>query len=286
MRKTGNFFKSLSPFLVLIALQVALTLVVLTVHTVLSLSESGFSTDTLLQILLTSSTDKTVSQVTNVSYGVCALFIFGIWYQKVFVKPFRKRRKNYPTGFSFHTIVALICLAFGLQYVCSLVVDVTAFFRPVWLEQYNTIMETAGYGDVSVILAIYSVLLAPIAEELVFRGLIFRYSRHALPFWAANIWQAFLFGVVHLNFIQGIYAFTLGLFMGWICRRGHGIKYTIVFHIIFNILGTFYSGLFSLTTALSYPVFIGIGIALTIFGIWLFYTDFQMEPEGSGGMAG
>ena len=279
MKKTGNFFKSIVPLLIVIVLQLAITLSMMIVYAIKTMNESGGDLGNLMSSLTTISSDQNFLQSVSFLYGIVALFLFGIWYRKVFVKPFQKRRRNYPTGFSFHTIASIIFLAVGLQYITTLVVNIIALLRPECMVQYSSLMETAGYDDASAILIIYSVILAPIAEEIIFRGLIFRYARHAIPFWAANIWQALLFGVFHMNLVQGVYAFTIGLFLGWVCHRGRGIKYSIPIHIIFNILGCFYSELISFTTAISFPVFIGLGIALTIFGMWLFYTDFQMEPE-------
>ena len=279
MNKPGYFFKSIIPFLIAIILTLVAAIPVTILYIVQTLHSSSGNMDTFFQTLMALTTDAAFSQAVNVVYGILGLIIFGCWYRKVFVLPFQNKRKKYPTGFSFHTIAALIILAFGLHYICTLVVDILGRIHPAWITAYNQTMTNAGYGNLSILLAVYAVLIAPIVEELLFRGLIFRYSRYALPFWAANIWQALLFGILHMNIVQGVYAFTVGLFLGWICKRGRGIKYSIVLHIIFNILGTFYSGFFSGTTALSYPIFIGIGIALAIFGLWLFYTDFLMEPE-------
>lgn len=278
MKKNGNFLRSLIPFLFIIAIQVAVTVVLFLIRALASMSGSGFSMESLLNSVGSISTPE-FSQNVNLIYGAVGLILFGSWYFLVFVKPFQKRERNYPSGFSFHTVMALICLAVGMQYVCTLVVDLTGFINAGWVSRYNELMESAGYGSITPLLLLYTVLLAPFVEELAFRGLVFRYARHALPFWAANLWQALLFGIVHMNIIQGVYAFTMGLFLGWICHRGRGIKYSILLHIIFNLFGSLYSGLFSFTTALSYPAFIGLGIALTLFGIWLFYTDFLTEPE-------
>lgn len=279
MNKPGYFFKSIIPFLIAVILTLVAAIPVTVIYVIRTLHSTSGNMDSFFQTLLTLTTDASFSQALNVIYGILGLLVFGCWYRKVFVLPFQNKPKKYPSGFSFHTIAALIILAFGLQYICSLVVDLTGAIHPAWISSYNQMMTEAGYENVSILLALYSVLIAPIVEELLFRGLVFRYSRYALPFWAANVWQAFLFGLIHMNVVQGVYAFTMGLFLGWVCRRGRGIKYSIVLHIIFNILGTFYSGFFSGTTALSYPIFISIGIVLAVFGLWLFYTDFLVEPE-------
>ena len=67
----------------------------------------------------------------------------------------------------------------------------------------------------------------------------------------------------------------MGPFLGWVCRRGHGIRYSIPVHIVFNIIGCFFSGLISISLMFSYVGFAVFGVVLTIFALWLFYTDFQ-----------
>ena len=100
-------------------------------------------------------------------------------------------------------------------------------------------METAGLdSDIGLFMFIYAVILGPVCEELVFRGVTMRLVRRALPFWAANLMQAVLFGIFHMNWIQGIYAFVLGLVLGWICEKGGSIYFSMFFHILFNFWGT------------------------------------------------
>ncbi|MCD8046733.1 MAG: CPBP family intramembrane metalloprotease [Clostridiales bacterium] len=280
MKKIGCFFKSIVPCLILILLRVVVLIPMEVVYALRNIGDTGFNVSGIVSLIGSSASDASFSQTVNLIYGCLSLLVFGIWYHRVFVRPFRGRRaENHPRGFSFHTIMAILLLAIGMQYVTTLVVGVTAALRPDWLTAYNTLMESAGYSDVTLILAVYTVILAPLSEELVFRGLIFRYARHALPFWLANIWQALLFGLIHGNFIQGIYAFVLGLFLGFVCHRGRGIKYSIPVHILFNIIGVWYSDLIELTTSFNYAVAMGAGLALTIFAVWLFYTDFTVKAS-------
>ena len=92
--------------------------------------------------------------------------------------------------------------------------------------------------EISIFMLIYSVCLAPFSEELIFRGVTMRIARRAFPFWFANILQAFLFGVFHMNMLQGCYAFALGLILGYICEKGGSIYYAIFFHLLYNLWGT------------------------------------------------
>ena len=101
------------------------------------------------------------------------------------------------------------------------------------------LLESAGLsGDIPLLMMIYSVCLAPIGEELVFRGVTLRIARRTFPFWIANIIQALLFGIFHMNPIQGCYTFILGLILGYICEKGGTIYHVILFHFLFNLWGT------------------------------------------------
>lgn len=96
-----------------------------------------------------------------------------------------------------------------------------------------------GLDEPSLILVLYSVLIGPVCEELIFRGLTLKYAKRAMPFWVANFLQALLFGVFHMNMIQGVYAFVVGIVLGFICEKSRSIYPSMLFHILFNIWGTF-----------------------------------------------
>ena len=78
-------------------------------------------------------------------------------------------------------------------------------------------------------------LLAPLAEELVFRGAILR----ALLRWHKNAWvgiavSAVLFAMIHMNPAQMPHAFLAGLLLGWMYYRTDSIIPGVVFHWVNN----------------------------------------------------
>ena len=78
-------------------------------------------------------------------------------------------------------------------------------------------------------------LLAPLAEELVFRGAILR----ALLRWHKNAWvgiaiSAVLFAIIHMNPAQMPHAFFVGLLLGWMYYRTDSIVPGVVFHWVNN----------------------------------------------------
>lgn len=75
-------------------------------------------------------------------------------------------------------------------------------------------------------------LLAPLAEEIVFRGAILRSLLHAgrLPVWGAIAVSAVLFGLVHLNPAQMPHAFVTGMLLGWMYWRTGSILPGVAYH--------------------------------------------------------
>ena len=216
MKRFRYFIKSLFPVVMVFILQIVAAIPTMLFFLFRASGDAKPALNELLASLSGLTSDMEYLQTLNLVYAILALLVFGTWYYKIFVKPFRHRRKKHPSGYSFHTITSMFFLGIGLQYVTTMLTDAIGVLRPDLITAYHAQMSSQGYDDLSLLLLVYSVILAPVIEETVFRGLVFRYARHAMPFWFANILQAALFGFVHMNLVQGIYAFAMGLFLGWV----------------------------------------------------------------------
>lgn len=79
--------------------------------------------------------------------------------------------------------------------------------------------------------------VAPIVEEIVFRGAILRTMCRAFnkkyKWWAIAI-SAALFAIAHGNLAQGGHAMILGIMLGWIYIKADSILPGIIFHWINN----------------------------------------------------
>ena len=172
----------------------------------------------------------------SVVFSVTSIVIFGIWYYKSCGGNYLPsvRRTFHPLQF-----LGIVFLVPGTQFFSSIIIAIVSVVFPSWLQAYEKLLENAGIGnEISIIMMIYSVCLAPISEEMIFRGVTMRIARRSFPFWVANLIQAVLFGIFHMNILQGIYAAVLGLFLGYVCEKGGSIYLAIVFHFLFNLWGT------------------------------------------------
>ena len=78
-----------------------------------------------------------------------------------------------------------------------------------------------------------SLLVLPLAEELVFRGALLRLLR-PLGEHPANLCQAVLFAVLHGTLTEKCYALGMGLIFGWAAEQTDSPAPGVVLHILNN----------------------------------------------------
>lgn len=238
MKKLKTLLFSVVPFLAGLGIQTAAVYYLLLIAAIFlfgvapAVQGTTYTVDDLLEL----TTNMDFNTLISITFSVCCITFFAIWYYKSCGGNFKVNVKK---EFHVYEIIGIIFLIPGTQFMSSIITGIISMIFPSWLEDYMALIESAGLtGEVPVLMMIYSVCLAPISEELIFRGVTYRIARRAFPFWIANIIQALLFGVFHMNMLQGCYTFVLGLFMGYICEKGGTLYHAIFFHFLFNLWGT------------------------------------------------
>ncbi|MBQ8834057.1 MAG: CPBP family intramembrane metalloprotease [Oscillospiraceae bacterium] len=128
----------------------------------------------------------------------------------------------------------VLCLCVGSQLVNSLWVMVLEMLLNLFgLSAVGILEQVSGQTD-SFSMFLYASLMAPIAEELIFRGFALRTLR---PFGKkfAIFGSAFLFGIFHGNLIQAPYAFLIGLVLGYVTVE-YSIGWAIALHMFNNLV--------------------------------------------------
>ena len=109
---------------------------------------------------------------------------------------------------------------------------------PPWFnEMFNRIFE-GDYGWIGAFMKV--AVIAPVVEELIFRGLILQGFRKNYNAFVAVFMSALLFALFHLNPWQFPATFILGLLLGWLVVRTNSIVLSIIGHSINNTLVLFY----------------------------------------------
>ena len=103
------------------------------------------------------------------------------------------------------------------------------------LGSYQTV-ENELFGASWILVVIRAVIVTPVVEELVFRGLVFRRMKEYTSFWPAAIVSSVLFGLYHMNLIQGIYAFLFGIIICLLYDRYGHLAAAVLVHFGANLL--------------------------------------------------
>lgn len=123
-------------------------------------------------------------------------------------------------GFSASYVANNFMLMSGLQQMVEGYEELVAL-----MFKGNLVVELLGLG-----------IVIPIAEELVFRQLMYGRMKEFMDFRVAAVSASLCFGAAHGNMVQAIFSFCLSLLMIYLYERFHTIWAPILFHMVSNIL--------------------------------------------------
>ena len=211
-------------------------------------------------------TNPTALAIASVVYAVICTVWFGIWYYRLKYNMPREesigpavvkdtahevmdKQRGLFEGYSWTIIPGMLLLAAGGQMVANYLVEFVGSLVPSWYEFYEELMKSIGLddtGNIGVAVVLYSIIIGPICEELTFRGVSYTYARRSAGFWAANITTSLLFGLFHMNPLQGTMAVMVGLVFGAVYEKSRNIFVTMGLHMMFNAAGVLAAPLISM----------------------------------------
>lgn len=238
----GYFFLALLPCIVCIVLQIVMAMVVMMGYIFIGIaSKMDALTDQEAYMDMVMEVAEKASSPSVLAYHVVGTLVFGLWYYFSFKKP-RPTVVDSAKRLNLLIVISSIIAGIGLCFFANASIVVDNYLIPKSLENYIKLAEQAGFG-VNALAIVASVCLAPIGEEFLCRGITLYYGKKAFGnFWAANVLQAFLFALIHMNLIQGIYAFFIGLAAGWLAERTKSLIPAIILHFVVNFSSSTWIG--------------------------------------------
>lgn len=143
--------------------------------------------------------------------------------------------KNTLTVKRFITYIAVtLTLMWAGNIIGLAITALISFITP--FEVSNPVQSMINSSDIWLNLMLISII-GPIFEEIFFRKLLIdRTMKYGAK--ASILLSALLFGLFHGNLNQFFYAFLIGGFFAYVYIRTGKIKYTILLHIIVNLMGS------------------------------------------------
>lgn len=133
-------------------------------------------------------------------------------------------------SYLFYSSLAILCCGYILSALMA-----QLKFIPNIMEQTFEILQS-GWGG---ILAI--AIIGPVLEEVLFRGAITKALLQQYKPTTAILLSALLFGIFHINPVQIIPAFLIGLLLAWIYYKTASLIPCILMHVINNSLSVYAS---------------------------------------------
>lgn len=130
-----------------------------------------------------------------------------------------------------YVFLALSCLGavVGLNLLMSLsgLTSLSESYQAVAQEQYsaNLLMGILCYG-----------LVTPFAEEILFRGIIYNCLRRNMTVKMSIFISSMIFGMYHMNSVQGIYAFLIGCVIAYAYEYFGDFRVAVAIHMLANVL--------------------------------------------------
>lgn len=167
------------------------------------------------------------------AYSVFVL-VFGLLYYFLI---YRKKKGIYSVkeGLCPGNIGIIIAMALAGQGVSMVIMNIINIISPATIKKYSEMVSGIELGKNNPLLIIFTVsIMAPLAEELLFRGMIYSTMRKAFGFWFTLVFSAIVFGAYHMNLVQFIYVIPVGIALGVIYEKTQTIWASMLFHLAFN----------------------------------------------------
>lgn len=172
--------------------------------------------------------ESAVSMIIGVSVGV--LFLWLYMGNKVDTKEmFASKRPM-----DVRTFLKLLSVFMTAQLVVTILAQaLESGLNAIGYSAMESIEAASGSSE-TITMFLYASFVAPIVEEVVYRGFVLEYLRKYGKIFAI-VTSALLFGIMHGNLIQLVFAFFVGLVLAYVAVE-YSIKWSILIHMINNFV--------------------------------------------------
>lgn len=226
--------------------------------------------------------DKWSLHITLVS-GALAVITFIVIFTIRGKKPFAEM------GFSkipLSQVPLLIIFGLSLNMFISVFLSLIPFPES-WIDSYET--STGVFAESGLLItALTTLVSAPLVEEITFRGLIYSRLKKGMPMFAAMLISSWIFGVVHGNMIQMLYAALLGYIICYTRVKYQSLTACVLVHFGFNLFSVIGGLIEGLGDSVAYIVML-VGAAVSL-GLLIYISkrnnikiEFSMKENTENG---
>lgn len=231
----GRIWGLIYPMLLYLGVTFAVEFIFMIAVAVLGISRYGATDQAqLYDFIMNATMSQALSMTLLAGLATAPILIF------IYIRDNNKDRRNGTfVKYKLNNILKYLLIipfgAFNMLWANYFVALLQLVMPKFMLESYTDtqqIIEGGGF----LIQLLTAGIVAPIVEELIFRGLVYRRTKKMTGTIAAAILSAALFGVFHGNWIQAPYAFIIGIVAVFVYEKFKSIVAPIMLHMSANIL--------------------------------------------------
>ena len=231
----GRIWGLIYPMLLYLGVTFAVEFIFMIAVAVLGISRYGATDQAqLYDFIMNATMSQALSMTLLAGLATAPILIF------IYIRDNNKDRRNGTfVKYNLNNILKYLLIipfgAFNMLWANYFVALLQLVMPKFMLESYTDtqqIIEGGGF----LIQLLTAGIVAPIVEELIFRGLVYRRTKKMTGTIAAAILSAALFGVFHGNWVQAPYAFIIGIVAVFVYEKFKSIVAPIMLHMSANIL--------------------------------------------------
>ncbi len=168
---------------------------------------------------------------------ILCIIVFGIWYYVEYVRnKSDKKNSGVKNICDFRSLGFITSTSLAAFSIALLISHFVSAIWPASNELFNKIMGTA-LGNDSIVSYLCVMLLAPISEELAFRGVLLQKSKKIYGMIGCIVLNTILFAIMHLNPLQFLYVLPVGALLTYLAYKYKTVIASVIAHIINNTVG-------------------------------------------------
>ena len=231
----GRIWGLIYPMLLYLGVTFAVEFIFMIAVAVLGISRYGATDQAqLYDFIMNATMSQALSMTLLAGLATAPILIF------IYIRDNNKDRRNGTfVKYKLNNILKyLLIIPFGVFNMlwANYFVALLQLIMPKFMLESYTDTQQIIEGGGFLIQLLTAGIVAPIVEELIFRGLVYRRTKKMTGTIAAAILSAALFGVFHGNWVQAPYAFIIGIVAVFVYEKFKSIVAPIMLHMSANIL--------------------------------------------------
>ncbi len=167
-----------------------------------------------------------------------------LWVSTLFVKSPADDGNNAPKApkvlkalkFTVLAFVPIILAAFALEWISTELLQKVFSIEPAGQDLVKWLQPGTYPLSIRIMLMAFALFEAPLLEEPLFRGIMFRGFARSMPSWVAMVVSGFVFALIHVNAATMMPLWFLGIAFAWLYQRTGTILAPIAAHFLFNLV--------------------------------------------------